>query len=109
MKVEHWRAQSSGEDDLRWTNLLGVCPGDERLETGAHHGERHCDTSRGDQTLFLHPVEGQGPSPRDHLRYSASGEVSPKDTARQRSVSADIEALNLNAARLRRGRRGVSL
>ncbi len=107
MKVEHWRAQSSGEDDLRWTNLLGVCPGDERLETGAHHGEQHCDTSRGDQALFLHPVEGQGPSPRDHLRYLANGGVAPKETTRQRSVSADIEALNLNAARLRRGRLAV--
>jgi len=107
MKVEHWRAQSGGSDMLRWTNLLGVCLGDETTETGSLKGERHCDTSRGDVALFLHPVEGQGPSPRDHLTYSAEGEVRPKDSPLKKSVKSDIDALNMNAVRLRRERRIV--
>jgi uncharacterized protein (TIGR02646 family) len=104
MKVEHWLAQSGGKDVLRWSNLLGVCLGDERAETGSLQGERHCDTSRGDAVLFLHPVEGQGPSPRDHLRYTAGGEALPKNTPQESFVRGDIDALNMNAARLRRER-----
>lgn len=42
MKIEHWLAQSGGADKLRWSNLLGVCLGDEKAETGAPEGERHC-------------------------------------------------------------------
>jgi uncharacterized protein (TIGR02646 family) len=107
VKVEHWQAQSTGDDSLRWANLLGVCPGDESVETGSPRGERHCDTSRGDAPLFLHPIEGRGPSSRDHLSYSAEGEVTPRDTPARVAVRADITALNLNAARLRRERRVV--
>jgi uncharacterized protein (TIGR02646 family) len=107
MKVEHWRAQSGGSDMLRWNNLLGVCLGDESAETGSLKGERHCDTARGDAPLFLHPVEGQGPNPRDHLAYSAEGEVRPKDSPLRSTVQRDIDTLNLNAVRLRRERRVV--
>jgi uncharacterized protein (TIGR02646 family) len=104
MKVEHWQAQSGGKDKLRWKNLLGVCLGDERGETGALTGERHCDTARGDAHLFLHPVEHEGPSPLEHLQYTSEGEVHPSKNAPQKEVQGDIRALNLNAARLRRER-----
>ena len=106
MKVEHWRAQSGGADKLRWSNLLGVCLGDEQAETGAPEGERHCNTARGDAALFLHPVEGQGPSPREYLAYTAEGEVRPskEKAAQSEVVQGDIHALNLNAKRLRRAR-----
>jgi uncharacterized protein (TIGR02646 family) len=104
MKIEHWLAQSEGKDVLRWTNLLGVCLGDESAETGSPRGERHCDTARGNARLFLHPVEGHGPSPRDHLVYSAEGEVRPRETPQSDVVQRDIDALNLNAPRLRRAR-----
>lgn len=108
MKVEHWHAQSAEgdkKDTLRWRNLLGVCLGDEAQETGAKIGERHCDTARGNAALFLHPVEGQGRNPREHLRYTSVGEVLPaKENA---SVEGDIETLNLNAKRLKRARREV--
>lgn len=107
MKVEHWQAQSGGKDKLRWSNLLGVCLGDEKAETGSPEGEHHCDTARGDAALFLHPVEGQGPSPLDHLAYTPQGEVRPTDTPNQDAVRGDIDALNMNAARLRRERRAV--
>jgi uncharacterized protein (TIGR02646 family) len=104
MKIEHWQAQAGGEGPLRWRNLLGVCLGDERAETGAPEGEQHCDTARGSAPLFLHPVEGQGPSPRDHLRYTSEGEVRPSQEGLAASVQRDIDVLNLNAARLRRAR-----
>ncbi|UQA54921.1 retron system putative HNH endonuclease [Polyangium aurulentum] len=108
MKVEHWSAQSGGEGKLRWTNLLGVCLGDAAIETGSTTGERHCDTARGDKKLFLHPVEGQGPSPREYLGYTAEGEARPsKEKTDARHVAEDISALNLNAQRLRRARREV--
>lgn len=107
MKVEHWQAQTTGEGRLRWSNLLGVCLGDEQAETGAIKGTRHCDTSRGDAELFLHPVEGQGPSPREHLQYTPEGEARPAQEAVAPRVQRDIDALNLNAARLKRARREV--
>lgn len=55
MKVEHWRAQSGGEDRLRWSNLLGVCLGDAAAEdsgdaaagAGPIIDARHCDTAGG--------------------------------------------------------------
>jgi uncharacterized protein (TIGR02646 family) len=104
MKIEHWLAQSGGKDKLRWINLLGVCLGDERAETGSPKGEQHCDTARGDVSLFLHPVEGQGPSAVDRLAYTPEGEVRPRDTPQKHKVQGDIGALNMNAARLRRAR-----
>ncbi len=107
MKVEHRRAQSGGEEKLRWSNLLGVCLGDEALETGAPVGEQHCDTSRGDAPLFLDPIDGPGPSPRDHLAYTAEGEARARDTPQKNVVQADIGALHMNAVRLRRERRIV--
>ncbi|MEP7119649.1 MAG: retron system putative HNH endonuclease [Byssovorax sp.] len=107
MKVEHWQAQSGGKDKLRWSNLLGVCLGDERAESGAPKGELHCDTSRGNAALFLHPVDGSGPSPREHLKYTSQGQVLPRDTPQQDVIGGDIKALNLNAVRLRRERRVV--
>jgi len=107
MKVEHWLAQSGGKDKLRWGNLLGVCLGDEGAESGSPAGELHCDTARGDKELFLHPVEGSGPSALDHLGYTPEGKVRPKETQQRAAVQRDITALNLNAARLQRERRIV--
>ncbi|MBI4955392.1 MAG: TIGR02646 family protein [Myxococcales bacterium] len=113
MHVEHWVPQSAeGPDmlrrDMQWTNLLGVCPGDEGVETGGTRGERHCDTSRGNAPLFLHPVEGQGADPTKHLSYTAEGEVRPHDGSKNAAqVQADIDALNLCAHRLRRARKEV--
>ena len=55
--------------------------------------------------MFLHPVDGQGPDPRGHLRYTKNGKVEPV-TADSR-VDGDISALNLNARNLVRGREAV--
>lgn len=107
LQVEHWLAQSTSPNSvLKWTNLLGVCPGNPRLESGSPVGEVHCDQSRGNQALFLHPVEGEGPDPRLYLVYNHEGVASSLSTsAQQDSVQADITHLNLNNDRLRRGRR----
>jgi uncharacterized protein (TIGR02646 family) len=105
-KVEHWHPQSSGERDRQWTNLLAVCSGRTVNEKG--RPEPHCDVSRGDQPLFLHPVHGQGPDPCAHLKYSREGEcVAVPDRANVDRVKADITALCLNAWRLKRGRKVV--
>jgi uncharacterized protein (TIGR02646 family) len=104
MKIEHWAARSvSGGRPFVWSHLLGVCIGRSRNVEGA--GERfemHCDTSRGNRRLFLHPVEQQGPDPREHLRYTANGRV--EAVALDRRVQDDIQILNLNARRLVRAR-----
>lgn len=106
MHVEHWLPRASGGGAFEWTNLLGVCPGDETAETGALRGERHCDTSKADTHLFLHPVVGKGPSPVAHLAYTTEGEAVPigESTAVVAKVAEDIETLKLSADRLMRGR-----
>jgi uncharacterized protein (TIGR02646 family) len=108
MKIEHWHARATyPEHELRWTNLLGVCLGGTAGSPDAEpdRAAAHCDVSRGKAALFLHPVEGQGPDPSVHLRYDKAGKVEPaKPDAR---VDCDIEALHLNAPRLKRARREI--
>lgn len=114
MKIEHWLPRNPASSDARtgttdhhflWSNLLGVCLGVSSDPGSPSVRISHCDTSRGNADLFLHPVDGQGPDPRDHLRYTQGGVVeSIKPNPR---VEADIRTLNLNAPQLQRGRREV--
>jgi hypothetical protein len=53
----------------------------------------------------LHPVEGRGPDPTEHLRYTKNGNV--EAAAPNVRVDGDIQALNLNVRRLVRGRAAV--
>jgi uncharacterized protein (TIGR02646 family) len=95
--IEHWQARSTGEGVFRWTNLLGVC-------SGGSGDVQHCDRARPANTeLFLHPVEGLGPSPRRYLKYLAGGELAPTDSA-PAEVKRDIKYLHLNAEPLKRAR-----
>lgn len=114
MKIEHWIPRNPGRDasiedtDRRflWSNLLGVCPGvSAERNTPVTRNVPHCDTSRGNATLFLHPVEGRGPDPREHLQYAKAGEVA--SSVQNDLVDKDIDALNLNAAPLVRARKAV--
>jgi uncharacterized protein (TIGR02646 family) len=105
MKIEHWDARSSGGAYFQWRNLLGVCLGNPALEGAPGDPERHCDDARGNKPLFLDPVEGPGPSPRSHLKYTGAGEV--RAVGDDSRVQSDINILNLNAHRLRRARRDV--
>src|SRR5688500_15632769 len=68
MHVEHWEPRSTGEMQLTWSNLLGVC-------NGVSGTARHCDAARGDRPLFLHPVEGKGPDPRSFVQYHGDGRI----------------------------------
>jgi uncharacterized protein (TIGR02646 family) len=108
MTIEHWIPRATSPDHhLTWSNLLGVCMGvsQQSADVRAGHHAHHCDASRGDRILFLHPVDGQGPDPREHLRYTKGGQVNAE--AGNARVEGDIRALNLNAWRLRRAREAV--
>lgn len=97
MHVEPWHPRSTHHDQqLRWRNLVGVC-------SGTTLGHRHCDASRGNRPLFLHPVDGEGPSPLQHLHYRNDGQVSASDPR----AAQDVETLRLNCEPLRRGREAV--
>lgn len=103
MKIEHWNARSQGGLHFQWTNLLGACEGVSPAAFGALDPKQpryHCDTSRGNAPLFLHPVIGQNHDPRLYLRYKGDGQVSATDERAAR----DLETLNLNARHLCRGR-----
>jgi uncharacterized protein (TIGR02646 family) len=134
MKIEHWHARAEDGAQLAWSNLLGACAGvypdaPEEDEQGQPKRNKrgevlraevyHCDTHRGhihpqsEAHLFLHPAEGQGPNPRDFLRYLKDGTIRADDPRAARDVG-DLDApdaagrrgiLNLNAAPLRRLRK----
>ena len=106
-RVEHWHARAAGGAHFQWSNLLGVCKGivDDSDHPDVDHGRpvvrvETCDTVRGSQPLQMHPVRGQGLSPRSHLTYLASGRIIAKDAR----ASADLQILGLNAPHLIRGR-----
>ena len=99
-RIEHWEARSEELGDFHWRHLLGVCSGD----TSAPERMLHCDQKRGNTPLFLHPVEGEGPSPRQHLRYLGDGTVRSDDAQAEKDVD---KTLNLNAGFLKRARREV--
>lgn len=111
MKIEHWSPQhpqddSRRGDDLTWHNLLGVCHGGAPQLMGPADDttELHCDSRKGNEALFLHPVRGRGGDPERVLQYTASGEVKSGDPRAQQDVS---KVLNLNAAKLKRSRSAV--
>ena len=109
MTIEHWIPRSeSAAHHFTWSNLLGVCRGTSAAIAGARSAgpARHCDVSRGNRKLSLHPVKGQGLDPRDHLRYTKAGRI--ESAAGDERVEADIRTLNLNAWQLvRRSRDGA--
>ena len=113
MKIEHWEARNPGQTQVqggphfKWSNLLGVCDGIGPLAPSVHHGapprrELHCDTSRGNAALFLHPVIGHHHDPRTHLIYKGDGRVDAAD-----ADESAIATLNLNAHHLCRGRKAA--
>lgn len=114
MKIEHWNARNpepgtglkNHSHHFLWSNLLGVCPGVSAEQgTPANRNVAHCDTSRHNAALFLHPVEGQGPDPREHLRYTKDGYVA--SSVQNDLIDKDIVVLNLNADPLVRTREAV--
>jgi uncharacterized protein (TIGR02646 family) len=108
MKVEHWYARSLGGPHFQWSNLLGTCDGiapgipprTYGRFSGSPESQHHCDTERGNVTLYLHPVVGLGHDPQKYLRYKGDGRIS----ATMDKAEQDLSTLNLNATYLRRGR-----
>ena len=94
MTVEHWASRSSHADPFRWADLLGVCSGD--LD-----GQSHCDRSRGDQLLRLHPVHA-GKRLDKVVRYAPDGAIALV------GFDEDLAILNLNNPALVRSRRNVA-
>lgn len=101
MRIEHFAARS--EDPSRmydWDNLLGVCNG---VLPGGPAGVAHtCDVARGDRFLHIHPAKPP-PRPEQVFVFERTGMVN----AKSEEAEADRATLNLNAARLVAGRRGV--
>lgn len=130
--IEHWIARSHGpesphaaavhkEHEMKWSNLLGVCPGD--LEAGSRitaaspgvknvkrqaaiqcsERSRHCcDRSRGKKPLHIHPALETRPL-GELFRYHKDGRIWSQDE----NATRDLESLNLNAWRLKEGRQRV--
>lgn len=129
-KIEHWIARSHGpesphaasvhkEHEMKWSNLLGVCPGDfaaDSRKTSASpglknmkrqaaipHSERHCcDRSRGNKPLHVHPALETRPL-GELFRYLKDGQIWSRDE----HAKHDLESLNLSAWRLKEGRKQV--
>ena len=47
--IEHWSPRAAGGHLFSWPNLLAVCKGN-------FGGKAHCDKSKGDQPLSVHPA-----------------------------------------------------
>lgn len=100
MKIEHWAPQSVHSAlALDYTNLLAACNGGE----GNPRRDQHCDTAKGNLVIGLDPRQ---PSCETHVVVTAMGEAIAARAA-PASVGSDLETLNLNVARLRRGRAGA--
>ena len=107
MKIEHYVARSvDGTKQLCWQNLLGVCPGDRGIGPPGFH----CDTSRGDQELFVDPVR-YPPDAASLFEYvRTTGEVRPNGELAKKErgeVAKTIDALKLNLHVLKRNRAAV--
>ena len=100
MKIKHWRCQTRYPDEqLRYRNLLGACPGGE----GQPHRLQHCDTRKGNQDLRWSPADPD----RDiaqRLSYLSDGAIVSDDCEFDRQLT---RVLNLNLPMLKRMRQGV--
>ena len=101
MKIEHWRCLSQyPREQLKYRNLLAACLGGE----GQPQRHQHCDTRKGDGELKWNPaypshnIEGR-------LCYGTDGSIGSQDDEFNVQLT---EILNLNLAKLKNQRKGVS-
>jgi hypothetical protein len=99
MKIEHWHSRSRyGAEQLAYSNLLGVCMGNEGSAGGSH-----CDKSKGDRDLSRNPAE-QTHRVDEIVRFTGDGRISSSDPV----FAAELqEVLNLNIPILVNNRRMV--
>lgn len=93
MRIDHWHPRTAGGEHFQWNNLIGSC---------THRGS--CDDRKGETPLFLHPFRGNGPDPREFLRYHGDGSIQADDPR----AAADVATLGLNARHLQRDRRSAA-
>lgn len=100
MKIEHWLPQTSyPEQQLTYTNLLGVCKGNE----GQPPKDQHCDTRKGKKLIHYNPADTRSRI-EDQIHYLGNGSIRGTDT----TLDTDLnETLNLNFVRLRKNRQSV--
>jgi uncharacterized protein (TIGR02646 family) len=97
MKIEHWRSQSRHPlDQLDYSNLLGVCMGNE----GQPRYSQHCDARKGDLPLSRNPAN---PAHRidDYVRFLPDGRIVSRDPKFDAELN---DVLNLNFGRLKENR-----
>ena len=100
MKIEHWRCQARYPDEqLRYRNMLGACPGDE----GQPHRLQHCDTRKGDHDLRWSPAD-PGRDIASTLSYRTDGAIASDDCEFDRQLN---DVLNLNLPMLKERRKRV--
>ena len=90
-KIEHYQVQS-GDNSLQLNilNMLAVCRGNE----GEAKKLQHCDTSRGNQSLTINPMNENC---EQLVEYETSGEIFSKNGAVQNDLA---NVLKLNNQRL---------
>jgi uncharacterized protein (TIGR02646 family) len=96
MQIEHYLTQKKNpQEELIYSNLLGVCKGNE----GHPNKMQTCDRHRGDQPLTADPRNGLTFST---ISYSVHGEIKSSDP----QIHHDLkQILNLNANHLVSNRR----
>lgn len=113
MKIEHFESRDNCADRMfDWDNLLGVCGGIYHSPQGTVH---HCDDSRGNRPLHVHPASSSPPRPEDIFQYNLNGEkrgmlssIACNDCGETTcSYCSDLQVLNLNADHLVQNRQAV--
>jgi uncharacterized protein (TIGR02646 family) len=100
VNIEHYIAQNPPQNhdkslDLAYSNMLGVCPGNE----GQPIKQQTCDRHRKNIPLTVNPLDSASVS---RIEYSADGSIKSTDA----TINADLnETLNLNIDFLKRNRK----
>ena len=100
MKIEHWRSQAAyPADQLRYSNLLAVCRGNE----GKPRREQHCDTHKGQQELDRNPADPLH-AIEEIIQFGSDGRVSSTNPVLNIQIDS---VLNLNLPFLVNNRKEV--
>lgn len=98
MRIEHWLPQSKHPDrELDYANLLAACQGG---ENGSKR-QYHCDVSKGEQEIFVHPNEAIGTNCEALVQFRRNGYVYSKNEDIDRELN---QILKLNLQHLVEGR-----
>lgn len=100
IRIEHWQSKSEYPNlALIWTNLLGVCQGNERNKSQ----NQTCDVRKGNQTLSKNPANAEH-RVEETIRYLGNGEIKSQDANFDSELK---QRLNLNESMLLKNRKAV--